>query len=302
MGIFSYNMKEGPGVSKDERKKKGVFLYIDIVFRKFLKLIQANMMYLILSIPYLIIAFALFAPMVMNAFGMNLAMEGMGDYSADEMTSVAEVFFRTAIALFLFNYFGSGPAAAAYAYATRCYTRGEHTWLISDAKDKIKENFKQSILLLILDLIVIILAMNAAGFYSALMSTATGGMATAFQLARYVTLMATFIYMVMHIYIYQIMVTYECKFIDLLKNSAIMALAKLPMTIVLTVITAFVFFLSVRFIAIYNPFAFALVYGVLGMTFMRYPLEFYAARVIEKNIRAQSKKQENSKAKITYDE
>ena len=49
-----------------------------------------------------------------------------------------------------------------------------------------------------------------------------------------------------------------------------------------------------------NPFLFALIYSIIGVTFTRYPMEFYASRVIDKNIKIENKKKENKKARINY--
>ena len=37
MGLFNSYLKEGPGVDKNAKRKKGIFLYFDIVFSKFFK-------------------------------------------------------------------------------------------------------------------------------------------------------------------------------------------------------------------------------------------------------------------------
>ena len=43
-----------------------------------------------------------------------------------------------------------------------------------------------------------------------------------------------------------------------------------------------------------------IVYIVVGGVLFRYPLEFYASRVIEKNIKAVKKNSAKNEAKITY--
>ena len=60
MGLFSFNYaKPGPGVDKNAPKKKGFFLYFEIFRRKFFKLLQANMLYFLCSLPFLAIIFFL---------------------------------------------------------------------------------------------------------------------------------------------------------------------------------------------------------------------------------------------------
>ena len=50
LGMFDYN-KPGPGVSKDAPKKKSFFVFWDIYLRKFWKLIIANLLYVLVSLP-----------------------------------------------------------------------------------------------------------------------------------------------------------------------------------------------------------------------------------------------------------
>lgn len=49
-GLFNYN-KVGPGVSKNELKKKGIFEFFDIYFSKIGKLILLNIIYVISCLP-----------------------------------------------------------------------------------------------------------------------------------------------------------------------------------------------------------------------------------------------------------
>lgn len=49
-GLFDYN-KPGPGVSKNAPKKKNFFIFWEIFFRKFWKLILANLLYVLVSLP-----------------------------------------------------------------------------------------------------------------------------------------------------------------------------------------------------------------------------------------------------------
>ena len=49
-GLFDYN-KPGPGVSKNGPKKKGFVIFFEIFFRKFWKLILANLLFVVVSLP-----------------------------------------------------------------------------------------------------------------------------------------------------------------------------------------------------------------------------------------------------------
>ena len=109
--------------------------------------------------------------MFLAAIGLNISslqLEGTEGYNEEQlmqMSAMLEVFCRTTMSLLIFNFIGFAPISAAYAFVTRCFTRGEHAWLISDGKDMIRDNFKQSILLFIVDVVILFLATNAIYFY-----------------------------------------------------------------------------------------------------------------------------------------
>ena len=56
-GLFDYS-KEGPGVDKNAPKKKGFIVFFEIYFRKFWKLICANLLYVVVALPVLSIGLA----------------------------------------------------------------------------------------------------------------------------------------------------------------------------------------------------------------------------------------------------
>ncbi len=305
MGIFGGGyMKEGPGIDKNAPKKKGVFLYIDVVFRKFADLMGTGFACFIISLPFLAFAYVVLSSFIMNGLGISAAIENtaqsMSGEGADAEKAAQVLYFslRAMITILVYNFFGSGPVSASYAFITRCFTRGEHVWKMSDGWDKFKENLKQTALLLVLDIVVIALGSNAIAFYSALAGANTGASAMALTAAQYFTAIILILYMMMHIYIYQIMVTYECSFNDLIKSSITITIAKLPMSVLLTVITGAV--TTVLLGTIVNPLVGIIIYAVIGHIFLRYPLEFYASRVIEKNIKAVKKQEKKKRAKITY--
>ena len=59
MGIFGSDYESaGVGIPKNAPKKKGVFRFFELLFRKFWKLIQVNMLYSVFFIPILLAGYA----------------------------------------------------------------------------------------------------------------------------------------------------------------------------------------------------------------------------------------------------
>ncbi len=267
MGIFNYYLKEGPGVDKDAPKKKGAALFFEILFRKFFELIKANSLYFIVSLPAFLIILIFIAPMYTGVF-----------FDLGNMDDNVKVLLYLVIANILFNFIGSGPASAGYSFVTRCFVRSQPVWIASDGFDKFRENFKQSIFLVVLDMAVSLILGIAIGYYGS-------GTSFLYIYLKFLMMFLLIIYMISRVFAYQIMVTYDCKFRDILKNSIVFTFVKLPMCVLLAVmetVICYLLYLPLGFLGIF-------VYIFIGMMIVKFPLEFYAIRVIEKNIEAQEK-------------
>lgn len=271
MGLFGNNYsKPGPGVSKDAPEKKGIFRYFEMFFRKFWKLLQVNMLYFVASIPFMVIMFLL-SP---TDYLVNLVYSSI----TDEATFISLI-IRAMFAVMMLILFGSGPASAAYAYITRCFTRAEHAWILSDFKDKFKENFKQGIILSIVDIVFVALIVVAYSVYLSQYSS-TGSSIWMIILALLTTM--TFLYTIMHFYIYQFMVTFQNKTIQLFKNSFIFAAANMPMCIFLLVFAVALNFALFTFIP--NPLLVLILDFIVGISLARFPIEYSASRAISKKL------------------
>ena len=289
-GIGGGMMKEGKGVDKNAPQKKGFFLFWDIIWHKFSKFLQANLLYSSLSILWLAFLYVI-APV-----RLEWVQSLLGNVEGAQYQAQAMVFgLRETFALIMFNLWGNPLLAPAYAYILRCFTHGDPVWVWSDGWDIFKENFKKSIALFFIDAAVIIMGINAIYFYY-IQYISTGSYAWLFLCGLFCALV--FIYTITHYYIYQIMVTFECGFGELVKNSILCAIAHLPMSLVHTIISAGLI-IGLSFAA--NPGIVIVFNLTVGLCVTRFPMEFYASRVIKKVIRQQEKNRKNAaKAKITY--
>lgn len=235
MGFFSNRYdKPGRGVDPNAPQKRSFFRYIDIFFRKPMHFIRANLLYdavgFVFAIPFFAVFFFLYSAMLFSS-----AQTGeLSVYMAAIMA-----FFTTGAYI---SIMGLGPATAGMTYIYRNYAAEEHAWLWSDFKDSFKTNFKQAAIVYITDIIVLILLYVAFSFYSQ-MSGWIGGI-------KYVIIVITVLFMMMHMYIYQMMVTFELSIKDLYKNAFLFTLGKLPsnifvLLIVCAVHIALPFFLAV---------------------------------------------------------
>ncbi len=265
MGFFFNNYdKPGKGIEKDATKKKGIFLYLELLWRKLGKLILSNMLYFLISIPVMFIYhFIVFSAMTM-AFPNNAG--------TSEFVQIS--FIATIILTVLY---GTGPISCGYTFLMRNFAREEHVWLASDFFQKARENFKQSIVIFLIDLLVLFLGSNAAIFYSAIYRNGQ-------QIGLYmmsIVLIFLMIYTFMHYYMYQFTITFDIKLKDIFKNSLIMAIASLPMNLFLT---AFVIIAGFAVLINFTTVGIVLLSFLCFVSFMRFPIDFYAARIIKRRL------------------
>lgn len=298
MGLFGGNWSApGPGVEKDAPKKKGIFLYFEIFLRKFWNLLHVNVIYFTASILFIVMLYVV-APIpktvvdsMTDSMMVTVEQEPQKDTKKsnnaeqteitpeEQRASIAanlQVGLRSMFAVMVFALWGCAPMAAGYAYVTRCFTREQHAWVWSDFKDKVMENFKQSIVVLVVDIAVMVLAFYAIFFYYMSYLTTSQYM---WLILCSVIAMLLFVYTMMHYYIYQLMVTFKCTIKQLYKNALLLAFAKLPMNILFTVLSLGLNY--ILFIVLSPAVALGLSFFI-WVSITRFPIEFYAARVLQK--------------------
>lgn len=278
MGLFGNNYaKPGPGIDKNAPQKKGIFRYFEIFFRKFWKLLQVNMLYFICSIPMLAIMFVL-APISTDFIDKMAALAGVEAEMAVEYSATISLMLRSLFAVIMLTFWGSGPASAGYAYITRCFTREQHAWILSDFKEKFIENFKQSIVVSIVDVVILLVATVGINFYFVTYRS-TGSQVWLLACCLMCTML--FIYTFMHFYIYQFMVTFSANIITLYKNAFIFSLAQLPMSVLLGALAVAINFIMFSYL---HPLFVLFIDFIIGISLMRFPIEYSAARAIQKKL------------------
>jgi uncharacterized membrane protein YesL len=252
MGLFNYS-KPGKGVEKDENQSN-FRIFFEVLQRKFWNLIYLNLLYLICSILLLAIYFIL-----MPKDTSNLAKTYV---------------FAISVTLHL-SVVGLGFIAPGFTYILRNYSREQHAFLFSDFFTSIKNNFKQGFVLFIIDTLVTYILYISLSFY---FSLKVGNAFTYF--AETFIISIGLVYLIMHFYIYQIMVTFKMPMIKIMQNSFILTIAHLPQNIAVLIIIVIVAALT---------FYFSIPFGVLLAIFitislMGYIVNFIAQSIIERYI------------------
>lgn len=237
MGIFNSNYsKPGPGISKNAPKKKGLNLFYDIFFRKFWRLIQLNVIYIITLLPTFAVVFVL-SGMISNKLGVStdaltaLSGTAFSEVDAARISITMDLMTRLFISIFFTVFWGGGPATAGFIYILRSFIREESVFLLSDYFARIKSNFKQSLAVWVIDVLVFIVMCYAYFFY--------GSLTNMMFYLKYVILVLAFFYTILHLFLYHLLITYKLTVVKLYKNSALFALSSLPWCVLTTAIVTF---------------------------------------------------------------
>lgn len=126
----------------------------------------------------------------------------------------------------------TGPSSAGSAYIMRNWARDQHAFLFSDYKDAFRSNWKQALGVSCISGLVPVLAYTAVTYYGQ-MASANLLMIVPLVLVLSMTLLWT----LMLPLLYPMMVGYELRFGQLLKNAFLMASACLPQILFARLVT-----------------------------------------------------------------
>ena len=236
-GFLNYS-KAGKGIKKEDLEKSGLALYFDIFARRIWKLIILNLMYFLVSIPAIFIAWGVSSYLV--TFLMTLSKTNVVENNA--IVTIISLFS----AVILFQIFGSGPATASVNYIIRRYVKDSHVWIFSDFFEHIKKNFKQGIAVYIINTLVSAFLIIAYIFYALIMRNSLG------SLLAFVIVVVSAFFIMMQMYTYQLMAGFDFKVKDIYKNSFLLTIIKLPWNLLVTA-TVFILMYAMYSLALTSP-------------------------------------------------
>lgn len=235
-GFFDYT-KEGPGVDPDAPQGGAISTFFSVLGRKFWKVITINLLYVLANIPALIVSFfvatvvfgALFPGLSMDTLNKLWTPDMLGEGQTIEQLSATIILMLTfllAAASIGLGFVVTGPSHAGVTYLLRNYAREDHAFVWSDFIEHAKKNWKQSTVVSIVTTILFMAVPIAISFYTQFLTNA---------ILR--TLMNTFLVIlfitmaVMIMYIYQMLITFDLKLKQIVKNAWLFFILRLPFNI-----------------------------------------------------------------------
>lgn len=265
MGFFGGYDKPGKGITEEDLNKKGIALYIDILIRRFWKLVGINMIYLVASIPAILISWAV------SAFLLALLQNSIGNALSIDALLVMQMFTTGVLLLFT----GSGAASVGMSYVVRKYVNDTHAWVFSDFFDSFKSNFLQGTIIYIINLFVVTAIFVSLIFYNFLME---GIMATVLSS---ILLVVGVIFIMMQMYIYPMAACFKLKTKDVYRNALLLTLGKLPWNVLAFAVT--IVFISVLSYIISEAYAIFII--IMGLySFAVYTQIFMTNNIVKKYV------------------
>ncbi len=260
MGLFSANYnKPGPGVEKDAPPKPRFFIFFDVLKRKFWHVMKINLMFVLFNLPALFVAF-----IVASNFLQKLKIdEGLGDFY---------VRFFLAAVMTLIPVITIGPVQAGITYILRNYSREEHSFIWWDFKENFTKNFKQGMIITLIDIVVMYILGIAINFY-----TSQSGLI--YIAATSFVFLSLIVYLIMHLYIYPMLVTVHLSIKDLYRNAFIFSILKLLPNVLFLALN-----MVIAYAAFYNIIVGLLLYVLILPGFMGLMNNFYVNPIIKKYV------------------
>ena len=177
----------------------------------------------------------------------------------------------------------TGPVQAGLAYVTRNWSRDEHAFIWSDFKGAVKENWKQGLGVSAITALLPIILYVGYQFYGQQAQTNV-----IFMVPQMLLVMICVVWALSLVFMYPMMVTYKVSFGQLIKNSMVIAIGRLPQTVgirllmlVPAMIAGVVFFFTGSLIALLVLGAY---YILFGFAFFRFVAASYTNGVFDKFI------------------
>ena len=266
-----YYGKSGKGdYTPDDLPKNRWQLFWEMLRVRFSGLMRLNLMYVVVWLPAMILTLITFLS-ILNVAG---AEEPAKNVDLGSIIYTWLLFLVPCIAI-------TGPCTAGIAYVTRNWARDEHAFIWSDFKDAIKANWKQALPVSALTGVMPLVCYVGWTFYrnyaqqNAIMI-----------IPQYLLLMIGLIFSICVTYAYPLMVTYELRFRDLLRNSVLLGIGRLPISAAMRLLHCVPVLIAFGVAMLWNPVVVAIIlfgyYLLIGFSLSRFVTASFTNAVFDK--------------------
>ena len=231
--LFDLN-RDGKGVYEEENRKPNLKFFFVLLWRKFTQLLQLNVIMLLQVLPILgIVLINIFGAKTFNAseplyaplYGISKIVNSPALLNKLDLVSkqieaplITPLMLGGMAALGLFLFVTLGWQNVGAAYVLRGLFRGDPIFIFSDFFYGIKKNWKQGLIVGMLDFACSSVLIIDIYFFITSASTLANDIMLGIMVG------VALIYVFMRFYIYQLLITFDMKTVKILKNSLIFAI------------------------------------------------------------------------------
>ena len=178
----------------------------------------------------------------------------------------------------------TGPFTTGVAYVTRNWARDEHAFIWSDFIDAVKGNWKYGLLTGFITGLMPLLMYVCVTFYGEM-----AGSNLLFMIPQVICIVVGSMWLCSLMYIYPQIVTYKLNYRNVVRNSLIMTIGRLPMTVGLKLLSLLPWAIA-ALISLFTPYmqyamlGLAAYYIVIGFSLSRFVGASYANAVFDRYI------------------
>lgn len=129
----------------------------------------------------------------------------------------------------------TGPFNAGVSYVLRNWARDEHSFVLSDFKDAVKGNWKQALVISLIDGVMPFLVYTGWRFYGGMMAGSSF-----YVVPLGLMLLVGIVWTLASMLAYPMLITYDLKIKDVIRNSVLLSVAKLPFAVLIKLLTLMV--------------------------------------------------------------
>ncbi|MDW7657873.1 MAG: hypothetical protein SCM11_11955, partial [Bacillota bacterium] len=264
----------------------------------FWKIVTINLMYVVLSLPAFLLTF-LGASFVVQAFFPNLTPEVLAEiFEKSGITlqegislidfanvQILQMYILIAMLLVGLNLVIVGPVHAGIVYILRNYSREEHAFVWMDFKEHARNNMKQSFATSGISLLFTILFVVNYAFYNSNLVMGSNILRTFLQT---VIVILFIIWCMMQLYLYPMMITFNLKIKQLLRNCLMFAILRLPLNL-LILLASFIILFVIPGILLFLGYGISVLgaflwYVFFAIGFNLFMTTFFSYRALDKHM------------------
>ena len=224
MNNYFYGKQGNGDYTVADMPQNRLALFGEVLKVRWSGLFGVNLLYMVTWIPAIAWTF-------INVLALYNLLNAEAGVSGDDIIGLMNTWLMVMIPCIAIT----GPFNAGVTYVLRNWARDEHSFVLSDFKDALKANWKQALVISLIDGVMPFLVVTCWRFYSGMLSRSM-----IFILPAALTLLMGVTWTLASMLAYPMLITYELKTLDVIRNSVLMTVAKLPFALLIKLATLIV--------------------------------------------------------------